>query len=234
MNMKKHQKSAHGIIFDLDGTLLDSLKDIALSLNWVLQSRGLQTFPIESYRYFVGSGLRELLYRALPETTLDERMVEEFANDFRKIYLIQWKENTRPYAGIISLLEKLNAMQVPLAILSNKPHDFTCRIVKECLSTRYFQPIYGARENAPKKPHPDAALQIAAAWNLDPRNILFIGDTPVDMETARKADMVPIGVAWGFRTIKELQESGASAILHQPHQLLEKFFARQEKNNDFV
>lgn len=229
--MKKINDAApKGIIFDLDGTLLDSLKDIALSMNEVLVNMGLNPHPISDYRYFVGSGVRELLNRALPEELLTDEMIVEFTDSFRELYSRQWVENTCPYPGILNLLDSLVQNQVLLGVLSNKPHDFTCRMVESCFPKPYFAAVMGARENVPIKPHPESALQIAEQWNISPEKILFVGDTSVDMETARNAGMIGVGVSWGFRTVEELLESGARTILDHPKDLLKDFFAAERSS----
>lgn len=226
--MKKDFAVPKGIIFDLDGTLLDSLLDIALSLNLVLEKMGLKPHPIDDYRYYVGSGVKELLRRALPEEMLTEKTVTDFTEAFRNVYYDQWKVHTKPYPGILNLLDELAKMNIKMAVLSNKPHDFTCRIVENRLPVSLFDRVRGAKEDIPVKPHPEGAVRIAADWNIAPENIFFVGDTAVDIETARNAGMVPVGVSWGFRPVSELLQSGAQYLLHHPDDLL-YYFSHPEK-----
>lgn len=209
------------VLFDLDGTLLNSLEDLAASMNTVLKNLGFAGHEIESYKYFVGDGMEPLARRALPASRQDDallidRCVKAMSLEYRQ----HWADKTRPYPGIPELLDALTAKQIKMVILSNKPHDFTCKIVEQLLSSWHFDVVMGAQATIPKKPDPAAALQLAAQLHIAAEKFLYAGDTSTDMRTATAAGMYPVGVLWGFRTADELIKSGAACLIEKPMELL--------------
>ncbi|MBE9503966.1 MAG: HAD family hydrolase [Proteobacteria bacterium] len=208
------------VIFDLDGTLLDTLEDIANSTNKVLNSNGFPTHPLNRYCNFAGSGLEVLINRVLPEGRRDEATIEKCVQGFREDYKQNWNIKTKPYDGIADLLDTLNDRKIKLAVLSNKPHDFTLQCVNDMLSNWHFERVQGLHEGLHPKPDPAGAQQIADFLKLSPGEILYVGDTDIDMETATAAGMFPCGVLWGFRSKKELEESGARALIEHPSEIL--------------
>ncbi|MFA7382136.1 MAG: HAD family hydrolase [Desulfurivibrionaceae bacterium] len=208
-----HQKCA---LFDLDGTLVDSLVDLADSMNRVLTRQGLPVHPVQAYRYFVGDGIIRLVQRALPAEAQQEDLVQDCARKMRQEYALHWADTTRPYPGIAELLDALTTRQIPMAILSNKPEELTQEVVKKILPDWHFATIAGARETFPRKPDPAGALRIAALLQCKPSEFLYLGDTNTDMQTARAAGMFAIGALWGFRTAEELKKNGAQALLSAP------------------
>jgi len=212
-----------GVLFDLDGTLLDTLQDLADSTNRCLASLGLPGHPVEAYRYFVGDGLANLALRVLPAERQDPASVEALKDLFNGDYHEHWADSTRPYEGIPALLDALSARGLPMAILSNKPHSFTVDMVAHFLSAWRFAAVFGARESHSRKPDPAAALQIGQALGLAPGQMLYAGDTRTDMEPARNAGMFAVGVLWGFRPRAELLDSGAQALVAHPAELLAFF-----------
>lgn len=212
--------TVRAVLFDLDGTLVDSLADIGESMNIVLEERGLPTHPVSSYRDFVGDGVTVLTRRALPEDRRDEAMVEACVARMREVYGSHFDDKTRPYEGIPELLDRLVERDLRLAVLSNKPHDLTVALVQGLLGRWGFSPVFGEREGVPRKPDPAAALEVARLLGLGPDEILYLGDTPIDMATARAAGMKVLGVAWGFRSGAELQAAGADAIVETPADVL--------------
>ncbi len=209
-----------GIIFDLDGTLIDSLKDIALNCNIVLETLGYKTHELNDYKNFVGDGARILVQNALPKDISNEQL--EIALElFKEVYEKNLHHNTYLYDGIEELLQSLVFKNYKIAILSNKPHKFTNLYANKLLPNIPFVDIVGQKEEVPKKPDPFAALQIASKFQLAPGDILFIGDTPTDMQTAKNSNMIAVGVAWGFRTQNELINNGADYIIQTPAELLE-------------
>ena len=208
------------VIFDLDGTLLDTLEDIANSTNKILINNGFPTHSLNRYRNFVGSGLKVLINRVLPEGRRDEATVEKCVQEFREDYKKNWNIRTKPYDGIADVLDKLSDRKIKLAVLSNKPHDFTLQCVDEMLSHWHFEKVLGLHEGIPPKPDSTGAQQIADFLKLSPGEILYVGDTDIDMETATSAGMFPCGVLWGFRSKKELEESGAKTLVENPSELL--------------
>jgi phosphoglycolate phosphatase len=209
-----------GVLFDLDGTLLDTLEDIGGSVNRVLARRGLPVHPIDAYRDFVGEGARVLILRALPESHRDDGTVHDSLAEYRETYARHWNETTKPYAGIPDLLDALAARGLTLGILSNKPHDMTRRCAEHYLSRWSFAAVLGQRDDVARKPDPGGALEAARLMGLKPAEILYVGDTGIDMETARVAGMFPLGVTWGFRPESELRAHGAQIIARQPAEVL--------------
>lgn len=208
------------VIFDLDGTLVDSLADLADSMNAALAHLGFPAHPQEAYRYFVGDGMRQLARRVLPDGEKEgetlERTIRLMADEYEK----RWDAKTRPYPGIPELLKELTNVGMKLAVLSNKPDVFTKKMVPSLLPEIEFDQVIGARPGVPVKPDPQAALEIAANWGIAPERILYLGDTSTDMLTANAAGMCAVGVAWGFRPEAELTGASARLILRHPLELL--------------
>lgn len=208
------------VLFDLDGTLVDSLKDLADSMNTVLAAMGFPGHPLESYRYFVGDGVEMLVRRSLPSNKLTDVLVQDCVERMRQEYGRNWATKTRPYDGIASMLDRLRDYGATLAILSNKPHAMTVKVVGYFFPDQPFAAIRGARPGFPKKPSPEGALELARELGISPRHFLYLGDTDTDMRTAKAAGMEAIGAAWGFRTVDELIGSGAVKVICHPLELL--------------
>lgn len=211
------------IIFDLDGTLLNTLEDLADAGNRILSEAGLPVHPVENYKYFVGDGLATLIFRILPEDMRNDEQVQRMAMVFREVYAKNWNAKTKVYAGIEALLNGLQEKDVSMNVLSNKPHDFTRICVQEFLGRWTFAQVLGNREGIAKKPDPAGALEIAEKLDLAPEDIIYLGDTATDMQTAVAAGMYPVGALWGFRTAKELKENGAARLVEDPEKVLEFF-----------
>ena len=218
--METIQIELQAIIFDLDGTLLDTLTDIANSMNAVLTQLGFATHPIEAYRYFVGDGMDCLIRRTLPKDHTDEKTIDKCLKAAKDEYSKRWAENTKPYPGIPELLWALENRSFHKVVLSNKPDDFTKLTVEKLLPHWSFQIVRGASHSIPKKPDPTAALQIAGELHIHPHRFLYLGDTNTDMLTANSAGMYAVGALWGFRTAKELLASGAKALVEKPLDVL--------------
>lgn len=212
--------SIQAFIFDLDGTLLDTLDDLADAANTALQELGYPTHPVDAYRTFVGSGIEILFRQALPYGASSETIHRAVAL-MENSYATNWKHKTRPYAGILPILHTLHYIGFPLAILSNKPHAFTKLMVEHFFPQEMFAMVEGAKAHIPRKPDPTSAFAIATTWNIDPRHIAFVGDSNVDMQTANAANMLSIGCAWGFRGAQELREASAAYIIDTPLQLFQ-------------
>jgi phosphoglycolate phosphatase len=208
------------VLFDLDGTLLDTLADLGESMNEALAGLGFSLHPLASYRHFVGDGVVELARRALPEAARDEATLTACVAAMRRIYAGRWARKTRAYPGIPELLDALTARRVPFCVLSNKPDDMTRVIVAELLSSWRFAAVAGAREGIPRKPDPHAALQLARTMGIPAERFVYVGDTDTDMRTACAAAMFAVGALWGFRDATELSEAGAAALISAPQELL--------------
>jgi len=204
------------VIFDLDGTLVNSIKSISDSMNFILKKYGFPTHSDEKYKIFVGEGMDELVHRALPENEIKNRDIDRFIKEYREIYGKFWRKSIKPFPGIISMLKELNKKKISLFVLSNKSDHYTKLQVKELFGDINFINIYGAVEGIPRKPDPSAAVKMLKKNNISPSETAFVGDTSIDIITALNGNMKPIGVSWGFRTKKELNDSGAEKILKKP------------------
>ena len=211
------------VIFDLDGTLVDSLADLSDSVNLMLESYGFPTHEMEQYRYFVGNGSKKLMERTLPrDKAASAEFVEEALVKYKAIYKDRLLEKTRPYNGVRELLAELKSRGIPLAVCTNKHNDAALTIVKILFASGTFEEVLGDRPGFPKKPNPATPLEIASHLGVKPDEVAYLGDTSVDMETAVHAGFLPVGVLWGFRPEEELVKSGAKVLLKAPLELLEK------------
>jgi len=210
------------VIFDLDGTLLDTLEDLADSMNAALASFGYPAHPLEAHRYFVGDGVFVYAERALPAGVRgDQAVVAACAAKMREEYSSRWKSKTRLYDGISELLDALAERGIGLAILSNKPHPAVLDVVGHFFVRWHFDAALGAQLSAPKKPDPTVALEIAKGMGAVPAACIYIGDTDTDMQTALRAGMFAVGALWGFRTREELVRAGAKTLVSHPLELLD-------------
>ena len=197
-----------GVIFDLDGTLADSLGDIAAAMNRTLVAHGFPEHPVTAYRTFVGEGVRNLVERALPPGT--EGVRDAFLAAYQADYADHLLDATRLFPGIPEVLDALQSAGMPVGVLSNKP-DLPTRQMVDALCSRWaFRAVFGERPGVPRKPDPMSALALADALGAPPESVAFVGDTGVDMLTARAASMRPVGVLWGFRP-KEVLATGVEA-----------------------
>lgn len=216
-----------GIIFDLDGTLLYTLEDIADAENSARAELDLPPLPVEDYRWIVGGGADDLARKLLPENMQSEEHVNHFVDRFRYYYHMNWHHKTKLYPGITELIAALLDKNYPIAILSNKPEEFVQKIVDYYFpdwqgktKQKTFTHVIGQRKGYKIKPDPAAALDIAAQWNIKPEFIGFIGDSDLDILTAYNAGMVSIGAGWGFRGREELAANNAQILLKSPLDLI--------------
>ena len=206
------------VIFDLDGTLLDTLVDLAETCNEVLAMHHFPTHSTPAYKKFVGDGLQNLFQKIAPAGTNDI-VLHQCCTLFNERYAGNWKRNSCPYNGINAMLSALKKHGILLAVLSNKPHKFTKLFVDEFFPQELFAIVYGQREGFAKKPDPTVALEIAAYLGNRPQDTVFVGDSGVDMMTGKAAGMIAAGVAWGFRSVQELTDNNADVIVHNPLEL---------------
>jgi len=210
------------VIFDLDGTLIDTLEDIAISTNYVLEQFGKKPIPLKNYRYLVGEGALKLMQDILPDAS--DKDIKKALGMYEKHYATQYNKNTKLYDGISKLLTFLQKRGFKLAILSNKPNSFTKLCAVKYLRNWKFDTVYGIREGIPRKPDPAGAKEIMKELHVEPQECLFMGDTKIDMITDTKIDMITakranidsIGVLWGFRDRDELEQNGAKYIAQSP------------------
>lgn len=210
-------------IFDLDGTLINSLEDLADSANAMLASYGFPTHPLDPYRYFVGNGSRKLIERCLPkEKATDPDFVEEALQRYKEIYAHHTEDKTRPYVGILSALQMLQKQGIPMGICTNKHQSAADEIVAHMFPAGLFQAVVGDRPGLPRKPNPQKVLQMAEEFGVAPNCVAYFGDTSVDMDTAHHAGFYAVGVLWGFRPKGELVAHGADLLLASPREITEK------------
>lgn len=210
------------VLFDLDGTLLDTIEDLADSMNSVLRRNAFPVHGLEAYKYFVGAGMENLVRRAIPRSLReDETIVTGCLQSMLEEYARGWKVKTRPYEAIPELLDALVDRGVKMAILSNKTNDLTQRMVEELLGSWRFEAVWGERSSVARKPDPTAAVQIAEQIGIPAHDFVYLGDTSIDMQTATSAGMYAVGALWGFRQADELLAAGAKALIGKPLDLLE-------------
>ena len=211
------------LIFDLDGTLIDTLEDLADAANLALQTCGLDTLPVEQYRYLVGAGARNLVLRCLAAVAADraddEQLVRQLAARFKANYEQNWHRKSAPYAGIPQLVSRLVQAGCKMAVLSNKPDEFTQAVVRHFFPEKPFMAVLGQKEGLPLKPDPAGALLLCRQIGAEPSGTALIGDVGSDMETAKRAGMLPLAVLWGFRPAAELESAGAAWLFGHPDQL---------------
>ena len=209
------------VIFDLDGTLADTIASITYCGNLALSRFGLPSFGEEDYKHFVGDGAAMLIRRALLAAG-DERLehFDEVYETYLEIFAKDCMYQVKPYEGICALLEELKRLSVRIAVLSNKPDRDSLRVVEALFGKGYFDFVQGQREDIPRKPDPAGVYRIMEAFVLPAGDFLYVGDSGVDMKTGRAAGIFTVGVLWGFRDRKELVENGADTVISKPLELL--------------
>ena len=207
-------------IFDLDGTLTDTLADLHVSVNEMLEHFGYPTRTLDEVRQFVGNGARKLMIRALPADKVD--FVDEALSFYNECYARHCTDKVKPYAGIMNLLATLSDKKIPLGICTNKQHFAAVEIAEKILAPVKFAQVSGDEPNQPRKPDPTRPLAVAKSCGVEPEDTAYFGDTAVDMETAHNAGFLAVGVTWGFRPRSELESSGAQIIVDSPSEILER------------
>lgn len=208
------------IVFDLDGTLLNSLEDLADSANWVLEQHGFPTHPVDAYRYFVGDGVRKLIERILPQEERTEARIEQCRQEFVAYYKVHMEDKTSVYEGITELLVELKNRGLKIAVATNKVHIAVKPLMEKYFPEIRFDSMIGQREGVPVKPAPQIMFDILKETGCEPSEALHVGDTATDMQLAHNAGVTPVGVLWGYRPLEELQEAGAKFIIEKPEELL--------------
>lgn len=212
------------VIFDLDGTVADTLESIAYSANMTLEALGLKKRPVEEYNYYAGDGADVLVKRALKVACGSDERAQELFPDARAKYKEVFEKycmyHVKPFDGIIEMLDGLKAQGIKIGVLSNKPHERTVVVVNELFGESYFDLVCGQREGIPKKPDPSGARIMLKDFGVEPEECLYVGDTNVDMQTGKNTGMFTVGVLWGFRDREELENNKADAIIAHPLELL--------------
>ena len=208
------------VIFDLDGTLLNTIEDLGHAVNHALQAHGYPTHSIASYPFFVGNGVRKLMKRALPDEDVDDMTLNTLLRDFKAFYDQNNCVHTRPYNGIVELLRDLRSQGSALAVASNKYQSAVETIISHYFGEFEWVAVEGHKEGMNPKPDPSIVFQILAKAGVPKSDVLYVGDSGVDIETARRACIDNVGVTWGFRPVKELKEFYANNIVDSPDQIL--------------
>lgn len=208
-------------IFDLDGTLLNTIEDLGRAANFALEVNGYPTHSIASYPFFVGNGVKRLIERVLPEDKRTADIVDNMLVDFKSYYNEHNTDYSVPYDGILELLSSLVENGVKIAVASNKYQQATEKLIKHFFPNVDFIAVEGQKENIPVKPDPSIVFGILAKAKTPKADTIYIGDSGVDMETARRACVDSVGVTWGFRPEKELVENHADNIVRKPSEILQ-------------
>ncbi len=208
------------VIFDLDGTLLNTIADLATSTNYALQQCGFPEHCVEAYLHFVGNGITKLFERALPEDARSAENIARMRQFFLEYYSVHNNDRTRPYEGIEELLDALSGRGVKIAVASNKYQEGTEKLIRHFFPQTCFVAVLGQREGVPVKPAPDIVYDILAAAKVEKEEALYVGDSDVDMATAKAAGVESVGVTWGFRSRDELNLAGAMHLVDTPADIL--------------
>lgn len=209
------------IIFDLDGTLLNTIEDITDSLNIALAQENLPTHSVEETKAFVGSGVKIMVERATKGLDCSEEQKKNVLDVYMKEYALRQAIKTRPYEGMIEVLKDIQKENVLIGLLSNKPHQDTLRVVDHYYGLSLFNVVLGQREGVPIKPDPTALFEIMRDLKVEPSECIFVGDSDVDMLTATNAKIAKIGVLWGFRNREVLKQCQADYIVENPQEILD-------------
>lgn len=209
------------VIFDLDGTLINSIGDLCVSVNQALEKCGFATHPEDAYRFMVGDGVMKLFERALPEEARTEENIMRIRDLFIPFYELHNADLSHPYEGIPELLEELQKRGVKMAVASNKYHSATLKLIAHFFPNIHFELVLGNREGVPRKPNPQIVEEILEYTKVGKNEVLYVGDTNVDMQTAKSAEVDCLGVSWGFRPKVELATYNPLAIIDNPSQLID-------------
>ena len=211
-----------GVIFDLDGTLSDSIISIAYCANRALEKYGLSPFVPDRYKYFVGDGAATLIHRCVENQETDRSdLYEQVKAEYDRLFAVDCMYQVKPYPGIVELLQELKKRQIPIAVLSNKPHPNTLKVIHDLFGDDMFTIVQGQIPQIEKKPSPDGVLYIAEKLGIPAEQFLYVGDTNTDRQTGKNAGAFTVGVLWGFRDRKELEDNDADAIIETPMELLQ-------------
>jgi phosphoglycolate phosphatase len=208
------------VVFDLDGTLLDTIEDLTSAVNYALERYGFVPCSVERCRQLVGDGVSQLMHRVLPASVRNTENITRMGTAFFDYYNAHLTDKTRPYADIESVLAQLQARGIKLAVCSNKYQEATTHLIAHVFPHIKFVCVYGQREGIPLKPHPQAAAEILRLAQEDKKNCLYVGDSEPDMQFAKNASLISCGVTWGFRSREVLAGFKPHYLVDTPTQLL--------------
>jgi phosphoglycolate phosphatase len=217
------------VLFDLDGTLVDTIADIAAAMNHALAQYGYPTLEEDAYRPLVGNGIRRLAYDALPETEKNDSLAAIVAGEALRYYAEHPVDYAKPYPGIAAAIAELKRQKVKTAVLSNKPDEVTRLVIAKLFHTDLFDCVTGERPGIARKPDPESSWELLAMMDRTPRQTMLVGDSEVDMETAKNIGCLPVGVRWGFRTAEIIKKAGASVIVSKPEEILHIVFGKDDR-----
>lgn len=213
------------VIFDLDGTLVNTLEDLGNSTNHMLSENGFPIHTMDKYNYFVGNGIPKLIERALPETERSAENIKKYTEQFTEYYSKHFADKSAAYGGIAELVAEIKKMGLKTAVVTNKAQAMTDLVISKVFGSGVFDSVVGKRDENPAKPDPKAAFVAMSEMEVNPDECVFVGDSSVDILTARNCGAYPVGVLWGFRTRQELENSGARLIISEPEELVRFIFA---------
>ena len=214
------EKMIKAVLFDLDGTLVNSLTDLSVSVNYALEHFDFPIHKTEEYKYFAGDGIPKMIERALPQENRNQESVEKVKKVFLDYYSVHYADNTCAYSGMTELLNRLKKSGIKLAVVTNKAQEMADKVVKKTYGD-LFDVIFGKREGIPAKPNPAAALIVMDMLGVKPRECIFLGDSANDVLTGFNSGAVAVGELWGFRDRAELSENHARFIINAPNELIE-------------
>jgi phosphoglycolate phosphatase len=217
------------VLFDLDGTLVDTLADIAAAMNHALAKHGFPPLEPSRYRSIVGNGIQRLAYDALPESEKNDSLAAVVSGEARQYYAEHPADYAKPYPGIAEVLAELKRRQVKTAVLSNKPDEITRLVIAKLFNAGLFDCVTGEQPGVARKPDPESSWELLALMDRTPRQTMFVGDSEIDMETAKNIGCLPVGVRWGFRTADQIEKAGAALIIHHPEEILHIAFGKDDR-----
>jgi phosphoglycolate phosphatase len=217
------------VLFDLDGTLADTITDIAAAMNHALAKYGYPMRDEKTYRLLVGNGIRRLAYDALPETARNESLAAIVSGEALRYYEEHPADYAKPYPGIAAVISELKRQKVKTAVLSNKPDEITRLLIAKLFNADLFDCVTGERPGIARKPDPESSWELLALMDRTPRQTMLVGDSEVDMETAKNIGCLPVGVSWGFRTADIIEKAGAALIINRPEEILPIALGRDDR-----
>jgi phosphoglycolate phosphatase len=217
------------VLFDLDGTLVDTIADIAAAMNHALVKHGYPARDEAAYRLLVGNGIRRLAYDALPETAQNDSFAAIVSGEALRYYAEHPADYAKPYPGMAAVISELKRQKVKTAVLSNKPDEITQLVIAKLFNAELFDCVTGERPGVARKPDPESSWEVLAAMDRTPRQTMLVGDSEVDMETAQNIGCLPVGVSWGFRTVDTIEKAGAALIVNRPEEILHIVLGKDDR-----
>jgi phosphoglycolate phosphatase len=217
------------VLFDLDGTLVDTIADIAAAMNHALAKYGYPARDENAYRRFVGNGIRRLAYDMLPEPEKNDSLAAIVSGEALRYYAEHPADYAKPYPGVAAVINELKRQKVKTAVLSNKPDEVTQLVIAKLFNAELFDCVTGERPGVARKPDPESSWELLAVMDRTPRQTMLIGDSEVDMETAKNIGCLPVGVSWGFRSVDIIEKAGAALVINRPEEIPQLVFGKDDR-----